>query len=106
MKGVEYGGNTLQHIGIEINATSIEGGVMSEETRRISNKDAAKLCMGCVHLHIGTEVDHKTREAWNWMEARVNGQWFGGCHYKLLKEVEEAIGEKVRRYDNKGAPID
>jgi len=62
---------------------------MKKGIRIISNEKIAELCIGCVFLDIGINVDHnhcnKTRESWNWMEQRVNGRWKGRCHYKLMK---------------------
>ena len=61
-------------------------------TYDLTNEEKAELCTGCIFLHIGKNVDHnhceKTREAWNWMEQRVNGRWKGKCYYmqKALKE--------------------
>jgi len=58
------------------------------------NKQNAKLCLGCIYLHIGQNVDHnhcdKVRDM-HWMDNRANGLNKYDCHYKTeaLKEGED-----------------
>lgn len=45
--------------------------------RFMRNWWAARLCCGCIYVHIGKDVDHNhcdIRRATRWMDERVNGR--------------------------------
>jgi len=48
------------------------------------NEKKARLCLGCIYLHIGTEVDHNhcDKEKWCRGEKRANGLLESNCPYK------------------------
>ena len=58
------------------------------------NKINAKYCLGCINLHIGTEVDHNHCDRFAtslWYERRANGHHKSRCAYKNL--TKQALKE-------------
>ena len=54
--------------------------------RHERNKQSAELCLSCIYLHIGQDVDHnhcdKVRGCDHWMDRRTNGSNTYDCRYK------------------------